>query len=272
MNDMVVHEACGALMSAQDLRIQVNAIQQAMQAVMKDGTHFGKIPGTQKPALYKAGSEILLTMFHISVTPEVDDLSDGDHIRYRVRAVGRHQASGIIVGVGIGEASSAEEKYAWRGAVCDEEYDATEAARRRIKFSKYQGKVEQKKQVRTNAADLANTVLKMAKKRAQIDMTLTSTAASDIFTQDIEDLPAELQTVADETPQLDPKVKADLLSSLDENTGVDDLRERLKRALKVAHDAGDVEAHKEIKAHGVKLQMALAAKRANVEPPEDIPQ
>jgi hypothetical protein len=48
-------------------------------------------------------------------------------------------------------------------------------------------------QIRTEPADLANTILKMAKKRALIDAVLTATAASDIFTQDIEDLPPEYQ-------------------------------------------------------------------------------
>jgi hypothetical protein len=48
-------------------------------------------------------------------------------------------------------------------------------------------------QIRTEPADVANTVLKMAKKRAQIDLTLTATAASDIFTQDVEDIPDELR-------------------------------------------------------------------------------
>jgi hypothetical protein len=42
-----------------------------------------------------------------------------------------------------------------------------------------------------NPADYYNTVLKIAKKRAHVDATLTATAASDIFTQDLEDMPAE---------------------------------------------------------------------------------
>ena len=37
-------------------------------------------------------------------------------------------------------------------------------------------------------ADTYNTVLKMAKKRAHVDAIITVTAASDIFTQDVEDL------------------------------------------------------------------------------------
>jgi hypothetical protein len=44
-----------------------------------------------------------------------------------------------------------------------------------------------------NPADVANTILKMAKKRAQIDMTLTATAASDVFEQDLEDLTDEVR-------------------------------------------------------------------------------
>jgi hypothetical protein len=39
-------------------------------------------------------------------------------------------------------------------------------------------------------ADQYNTVLKMAKKRAQVDATLTAVGASDLLTQDLEDLPS----------------------------------------------------------------------------------
>jgi hypothetical protein len=43
-------------------------------------------------------------------------------------------------------------------------------------------------------ADLYNTVLKMAKKRAFVDATITATAASDFFTQDVEDFASEAGT------------------------------------------------------------------------------
>ena len=102
-------------------------------------------------------------------------------------------SSGAFLGAGIGECSSSEEKYAWRRAICDEEFDETPENRRRVKFSKYQGKIEKTKQIRTNPADVSNTVLKMAKKRGLVDAVLTVTAASDLFTQDIEDLPEELR-------------------------------------------------------------------------------
>lgn len=186
-NELMTTEHINALSPA-NLRTRVNAIQHAMKAVMREGTHYGKVPGTDKHSLFKAGSEVLLTMFGIAVDPEVEEFTDGDHLRYRVRCKGVHTASGTTVGIGVGEASTAEERYAWRRAVCDEEYEATSPERRRLKFSVWNQRVSTTKQVRTNVADLANTVLKMAKKRAQLDMTLTATAASDIFTQDVEDM------------------------------------------------------------------------------------
>jgi hypothetical protein len=183
-------------LTAKDIRAQVNLIQEVMKAVMKKDTHYGTIPGCDKPTLYKAGSEILLTTFKISIDPVVEELSTMDETRYRVLTRGYYR-DGTLIGTGVGECSSNEEKYKWRKSVCDEEFNATPEDRRREKWfkGKYDpqtrtvGESYKVKQVRTEIADVANTVLKMAKKRSQIDLTLTATAASDIFTQDIEDMP-----------------------------------------------------------------------------------
>lgn len=202
--------------SAVEIKAQVQAIQQVMEAVMKPDVHYGKIPGTQKNTLYKAGSEKILSTFRIAVDPVVEDLSTADCYRYRVIARGV-LPTGEIVGSGVGEASTDEEKYKWRGAVCDKEFDATPEDRKRIKYSKPSNwnKDGEIKQVRTNPADLANTVLKMAKKRAQIDLTLTATGASDVFEQDLEDMPEELRdeitsqrTTSSKPQSAPPKEKA----------------------------------------------------------------
>lgn len=187
-------------LTAQQVRARVNLVQQVMRGVMKEGTHYGRIPGAgDKPSLLKPGAETLAVTFRIAIDPLVDDLSTADEARYRVLCRGVHQDTGMLLGTGVGEASSNEEKYRWRRAVCDEEYDETPDDRRRIKWSKGKGGSAYKtRQVRTNPADVANTILKMAKKRAQIDMTLSVTGASDLFTQDIEDLPREYWT---ETPR-----------------------------------------------------------------------
>lgn len=196
---------------------QVKAVQEVMKAVMKAGVHYGIIPGTgDKPSLYKPGSEVLLSAFKIAVKPKVREIRDGNHITYQIDCVGEHITSGLVIGIGLGEASTAEDKYAWRASVCDEEYDATPEDRRRVKWNKgkrgYNGKPDEPawsvKQVRTNPADIANTVLKMAKKRAQIDLCLTGLAASDCFTQDIEDLPDELREHGEDRPP--PKTKNNL--------------------------------------------------------------
>lgn len=179
-------------LSAVEIRANVNLIQEVMKSVMKKDVHYGVIPGTKKPTLYKAGSEKILSTFRIAVELEVEDLSVYDCFRYRVKARGV-LPSGEIVGCGVGECSTDEEKYHWRGVVCPAEWEATPEDRRRIKYSKPTdwNKDGMTQQIRTNPADLANTALKMAKKRAQIDLTLTSTGASDVFDQDIEDLPTE---------------------------------------------------------------------------------
>lgn len=180
-------------MTSAEIRAQVNLIQSIMKSIMKVDTHYGMIPGTRKNTLYKAGSEVLLSTFRISVDPEIEDLSTSDEIRYRIRARGIHQPTGILLGIGIGECSSNEEKYKWIAAVCTEQFQETTEDRRRIKYKKYSGNITKVEQIRAEPADIANTILKMAKKRAQIDLTLTATAASDIFTQDIEDMPNEVR-------------------------------------------------------------------------------
>jgi hypothetical protein len=49
-------------------------------------------------------------------------------------------------------------------------------------------------------ADVFNTVLKMGKKRAFVDAVLSATAASDIFTQDIEEMKQKPAAVVPEEP------------------------------------------------------------------------
>jgi hypothetical protein len=179
-------------LTAGEIRSHVNRVQEVMKAVMLRDTHYGIIPGSKKPSLYKPGAEVLCVAFRVAPSYKIEELSTDDFVRYRITCVGTHQATGVVLGEGVGECSSNEEKYKWRRAICQEEYDDTPADRKRIKYGKYQGKVERTQQIRTEPADIANTVLKMAVKRAQVAMTLNVTAASDCFTQDIEDLPPEL--------------------------------------------------------------------------------
>lgn len=187
-NDIVVAGEKQYPLTAMAVVARVRLIQEVMQNVMKKDTHYGVIPGCAKPSLWKPGAEQLLVTFRIAPDePKVEDLSTGDNIRYRVTRTGI--SNGVVVAAGVGECSSDEEKYKWRTPVCDAEYEATPEDRRRLKWKRDGTSF---KQVRTNPADVANTILKMADKRAFIAMTLLATAASDIFTQDLEDLPPEV--------------------------------------------------------------------------------
>jgi hypothetical protein len=197
------------VLTAAQVRARVNRIHEVMEAVMKKDVHFGVIPGTKKPSLYKAGAEVLAATFRLALVPHAEDLSvvtpAGEVLiaRYRVTVGSTDSVSGIPLGAAMGECSSDEEKYRWREAVCDEEWSATPDDRRRTKWKKVWNEATKKKevgsvrQIRTQAADVANTILKMAIKRAQVAVTLNVTAASDIFTQDIEDLPEEMRPAAE---------------------------------------------------------------------------
>lgn len=197
-------------LTAQEIRANVTLIQQVLKAVFVKNVHFGTIPGTMKPTLYKPGAEKILVTFRLNAKLEaadghslIEDLGKADERRYRVSVRVVHQVTGYEIGWGVGECSSDEEKYKWKKAYKDD-FEATPEDRRRLKYYEA-GKPTM--QIRTNPADVANTVLKMAKKRALVDATLTCTAASDVFDQDLEDLPEGMrQSVADKLPPLPTRI------------------------------------------------------------------
>jgi len=198
-----------APLSAVEIRAQVNLIQEVMQAVMKDGQHYGVVPGCgKKKTLLKPGAEKLALTFKLHPVIEnerdisIAELSNG-HRDYNVYC---HilNCNGEELATGIGSCSTMESKYRYRNVsdyeVTDEKIP-TDAKERKSEYRKsgygmknVDGKWHWVKYLTTektenpDIADVYNTVLKMAKKRAFIDGILSATAASDIFTQDIEDM------------------------------------------------------------------------------------
>lgn len=209
-----------------ELATSAAVIHQLIKAIMVGpcekhpmGIHYGVIPGTPKPTLYKAGAEKILATFRIATDFEVTDLSTEDCIRYRVKVIGI-LPDGSVIGYGIGECSSDEEKYRWKKPSCDTEFNETDPARRRLKWGRgSSGKADYStKQVRTNPADLGNTILKMGKKRGVIDMVLTSTAASDVFDQDLEDL-GDVIDITDYKQSGKPEVREPVAASQQQAQG-----------------------------------------------------
>ncbi len=194
---------------------QVELIQDVMKSVMRINEHYGKIPGCgDKPTLLKPGAEKLSATFRLAPSYEVFEkvLPDG-HREYRVTATMTHFPTGAVFGQGVGSASTMESKYRYRKAerVCPkcgketiikgkEEYGGgficfAKKGGCGAKFKADDPAIKDQIVGKTeyeDPADYYNTILKMAKKRAHVDAVLTCTAASDIFTQDVEDLPAHL--------------------------------------------------------------------------------
>lgn len=180
-------------LTKEELLTQVRTIQTVMHTVMKRGEHYGVVPGCgDKPTLLKPGAEKLMHTFHLAPDPEILSLFPGDEDKVGYRVICRINSihTGRFMGSGVGECSSEETKYKWRNAVCEEEFEETDDTHRRKKYFPT-GKFA--KQVRQNPHDLANTILKMAKKRALVDAILTVCAASDIFTQDLDEMGEVIQ-------------------------------------------------------------------------------
>ena len=144
---------------------RVNLVHEILQKVMVRGTHYDKVPGCGgKDVLLKPGADLLAMTFQLvpQFTVTKPDLTGG-HREFDVTC-SMYSAHGVLMGQGVGSASTMEKKYRYR-------WEGEGPNRRRIENE--------------DIADVYNTVLKIAKKRAQIDATLTVTGAADIFTQDL---------------------------------------------------------------------------------------
>jgi hypothetical protein len=199
-------------------REQHQFLSQYVKQCMVEGTDYGRISGSDKPTLLKPGAEKLIDLF--SCTPEFTLVPEFCHedfeagffkYTFRCRIISREL--GAVLAEGYGSANSRESRFRWRLAHrkcpacgkdaiiqgkseygggwvcfkkkggCGEKYAATDE---RI-TSQTVGRV-----VNEDIADLDNTILKMAKKRAQVDGAIALARCSDMFTQDVEDFSLEL--------------------------------------------------------------------------------
>lgn len=205
-------------------------LQDIMTHIMKPDVHFGKIPGCgDKPTLLKPGAEALSSTFQISPEYIITKTElGGGHREYEI-VCKLYALNGAFVGSGVGSATTMEGKYRFRvggGEITQvpvpqaywntRKTDPKKAAKLLTDAAKAAGvegesfgtkkddagvwmlttKSADAKIEHDNPADYYNTVLKMAKKRAFVDAILTTTGASDIFTQDIEDMPETIPGAA----------------------------------------------------------------------------
>lgn len=199
-NELTINEQKNIVLADKPLTIdevlaKSRLVRDVVVKVMKKGQHYDTIPGCgQKSCLLQAGAQQLGVTFNLCANPVIlDTVNTPEEYSVTIK-VDLCSSSGICVASAIGRASSREEKYHWRKSVCDEEFSENPENKRRIKWKKgWNGSPATKEyQIMVNPADVANTVLKIANKRAYVAAILNATAASDQFTQDIEDMQREL--------------------------------------------------------------------------------
>jgi len=169
---------------------KINNFQKLLQRELKQGRDFGIIPSTTKPTLLKPGAEKILMLLGISseyqLIEQVQDYKQGI-FAFTIKCVLYKNSVKITEGVGC--CSTKESKYAYKW-VYEKEVPSTLNKEDLVKreFTGPYGKYFKYRIDNDDPYTLANTVLKMAKKRAQVDAVLTVASLSEIFTQDIEDL------------------------------------------------------------------------------------
>ena len=131
--------------------------QGVIQKTLKEGHDYGVIPGTgSKPTLLKPGAEKILMLMGVTseyqLIERVQDYEQG-FFAFTVKCV--LSKGDQVITEGLGHCNNREKKY---------------------------------RSERQDPYTLANTCLKMAKKRAQIDAVLTIASLSEVFTQDLEDM------------------------------------------------------------------------------------
>lgn len=158
----VVEGAHGSMLPATSETLPIEQIGQRITLIdrvvkdfMQQGRDYDTIPGTNKPSLLKPGAEKLGLAFQLSPTFEVIDRLEQHEERfffYRVRCTLTHRCTGVVIANQEGTCSSSE---------------------------------------RGRESAPANTILKMAEKRAYVGAILLATFSSDRFTQDMEDYAQE---------------------------------------------------------------------------------
>lgn len=173
---------------------KIKQFQQVVNKTLSNNQDYGIIPGTQKPTLLKPGAEKILMLLGLSseynVIEKVEDWDKGI-FAYTVKC--QLLKGSQLITEGIGSCNSKEDKYRYRWVYekdIPSQYD--KETLKKNNYGKYRIDNDE-------IYSVVNTILKMAKKRAQIDATLTVASLSDVFTQDMEDMRSYIESEKVET-------------------------------------------------------------------------
>ncbi len=167
--------------------------QKLVQENLKEGKDYGIIPGTSKPTLYKSGAEKIFMLGKLRSTFDIlDETKDWEKEFFQFELRWNLWAGENLICQGIGLCSSKEDKYRYRWV--SEKKLPNNIKKEDLVYRVKSGKYGDYKQYRVENEDIcsiANTILKMAKKRSEVDAALLVGSLSELFTQDVEDLPEE---------------------------------------------------------------------------------
>lgn len=197
------------------LQARCDKVQEAIARVLIRGVDIIIIPGVKQPVATKSAAEKLALLFMFQPSFATREERDGDHRTYHVTCTLTHAPTGRVVGIGDGSCSTMESKYRWRNAdracpkccaaaiIKGKVFDNADGSKSGggwycfpkkggcgAKFSDTDAAITAQQTGRVENPDLAdvwNTVLKMAQKRAFVGITLIATGASGHVTQDMED-------------------------------------------------------------------------------------
>jgi hypothetical protein len=148
-------ETSGMIYSLEQAKERIAMLQSFIRDMMVENVDYGIIPGTDKRCLFKSGAEKLCDIFgfskRIDIVSRIENFEKGI-FHYEVKAILISKRNGEVEAEGVGSCNNMERKFR-----------------------------------NQDACSVANTVLKMAKKRAFVDAVLSATRSSDLFTQDVED-------------------------------------------------------------------------------------
>jgi hypothetical protein len=170
----------------------IREFQQIVQSQLIKDLDYGIIPGTKKPTLLKPGAEKMAKLCKLSdayeIIEKIENWEQGIFY-YQVKCFLTHIPSSQLISEGLGSCNSKENKYRYRWVY--EKDVPSELDKNKIPFKIIKAKSGgQYRMYRVDNDDIysqVNTLLKMAKKRALVDATLSACRLSAIFEQDTED-------------------------------------------------------------------------------------
>lgn len=180
----VVPFVAGIALSPAEAKAAVDLIHDIQRSVMTEGVDYGIVPGTgNRPSLFKSGAELLLRVHGYGHKMERVEIERDDHgrkygVTYRCTVVTGEAGHEVTISMCEGYCGYDEAKYHQTVAGLE--------ARERANATRYKRTPDERKWAEEYTAPW-NTVIKMAQKRALVGAALQATAASGIFTQDLED-------------------------------------------------------------------------------------